>query len=108
MPEETPFPTNITLGDFALNGSFPNRSDKPALITAHDGRSFTIAELKARVSHLATSLGDLLGWSPKAPIEPWDKVVALFAVNSVSIMSIEVDNPFRCQEIDTGLTVMFH
>lgn len=93
MPQEVPLPTDTTLGDFTLdvNGASSDQIDKPILISAHDGRSFTKAELRARVDNLARRLSDLLGWSADAPKTPWDKVVALFAVNSVSHGPISLD-----------------
>lgn len=108
MPQEPFVPNDISIGDFALRAKDTSsvQLDKPVLISAHDRRSFTIAELKARVDKLAIGLSDLLAWSPDTPQTPWDKVVALFAVNSVSHEPISSLRAASLSEATTGLIVM--
>lgn len=86
VPEVQDPPNTALVGDFALAGR-PSRlalgDGKPPLTDGISGRSYSVQDLEDRVDHLARSLSQELGWSPNSG-SPWDKVVAILALNTVS------------------------
>lgn len=79
-------PETLTVGEFVLEGDVsrpPTGSGKKPFVDAISGRSVSIEDLGDRVDGLARALAQELGWSPNEG-SPWDKVVAIFSLNTVS------------------------
>lgn len=81
-----PIPETLPVGEFVLNGDPgrpPTGSGKTPFLDAITGQSRTIEEIADRVDRLARALAQEFGWSPNEG-SPWDKVVAVFSLNTVS------------------------
>jgi hypothetical protein len=79
-------PDSVAVGEFVLdnNTRLPLQSaGKPPFLDAISGKSYSIETLRARVEWLARALARDLGWSPDKET-PWDKVVAIHSLNTVS------------------------
>jgi hypothetical protein len=79
-------PDTVTVGDFVLdpNSRLPLQAGgTPPFLDAISGKSYLIETLRERVEWLARSLARDLGWSPNVGT-PWDKVVAIYSINTVS------------------------
>jgi hypothetical protein len=46
------------------------------------GKTYTVAESHQRTDLIARALSKVMGWEPNTDL-PWDKVVAVFSVNTV-------------------------
>ena len=79
-------PETLSVGEFVLNGDPcrpPTGRGREPFVEAISGRSVSIEVLTDRVDRLARALAKELGWSPNEG-SPWDKVVAIFSLNTVS------------------------
>ena len=80
-------PDSTTVGEFVLSGNrnLPAEVDvKPPLVCALSGRAYYSAqEIYYKVECVARSLCEDLVWSANA-LSPWDKVIGVFSVNTVS------------------------
>lgn len=54
------------------------------------GRTFTATQMVERTEHLSRALAKEFGWQPNKGTE-WDKVVGIFALNTVRVMLDELD-----------------
>jgi hypothetical protein len=78
-------PDFITVADFLLDeryGRHPLGYSKPMFTCGVTGKEYSALDVKERVDYLARGLAKELGWSPNKGTE-WDKVVGIFAVNTV-------------------------
>lgn len=87
---ELPFdpPSNVSIPDFMLSeeyGRYPMARSKPPFICGLSGREYTPFEAKERVEHLALGMAQEFSWEVNQGTE-WDKVVAVFALNTVSLL----------------------
>lgn len=83
-------PDNVSIGDFMLDdqyGRHPLDHARPFFKCGLTGKQYTPQESKSRVELLAAGLADEMGWSPNSGTE-WDKVVAVFAVNSIETIGL--------------------
>jgi hypothetical protein len=64
-------------------GRVPFADSKDPFTCGISGRSFTSEQQKERSEALARALSQELGWTPSSGTE-WDKVVGVFALNTVS------------------------
>ena len=82
-----PTPDDKLVGDFVVERNhrlYEWSADKPTIICALSGRSYTIDDVKNRVSNLSKGLSKRLGWSPNKD-SVWNKVVGIFSYNTVSV-----------------------
>lgn len=79
-----PFRETQLIGDFVLEGVGEKFEGKPMLICAQTGKSYTVQDLEYRVTMLARSLAQVLGWNPNEG-SPVNKVVGILAFNAVSL-----------------------
>ena len=75
-------PDWLTVGDFVL-GTKGAPGDKAPFVDPLSNQTYTIETLRLRVDHLARGLAEDLNWSPNEG-SPWDKVVGVFSLNTVS------------------------
>jgi hypothetical protein len=79
-------PDSVPLSTFALSGSgddvVSQDASRPLLVDGLSGKTFSRETLRQRVESLARALAQRLGWSPNEG-SPWDKVVAIYSLNSV-------------------------
>lgn len=78
-------PDSIPICDFMLQehyGRFPLGYSHAPFICGVSGKSYSALEVKERVEYLARGLAKEMGWAPNQGSE-WDKVVAVFSVNTV-------------------------
>ncbi|TVY37545.1 Acyl-CoA ligase, partial [Lachnellula subtilissima] len=83
-------PDSIPISEFMLDekhGRWPLKSSRNPFTCGISGRTYTAAEQVDRVELLARSLSKVLGWQPNKGTE-WDKVVAIFALNTVDTMTL--------------------
>lgn len=77
-----PFPETQLVGDFVLEGVSDGFEEKPLLVCAETGQSYRVQDLDYRVTMLARSLAQKLGWqATEGP--PETKVVGILALNAV-------------------------
>ena len=82
-------PDSIPLGQVALaglNGVSEKSATDVLLVDGVSGKSYSRADLNQRVEWLAGGLAKELGWSTNDG-SPWDKVVAIYSLNTVRISS---------------------
>ncbi|KAJ3548337.1 hypothetical protein NM208_g1056 [Fusarium decemcellulare] len=89
---ELPFhlPDDIDVYDFMFDeryGRQPLILSRPPFVSGLTGKSYTAFEVKNRIEHLAGGLSKELTWKPNEGSE-WDKVVGLFAENSIDYMTV--------------------
>lgn len=80
-------PDSISISDFILDerwGRHPFHLSRTPFTCGLSGSQYSIYEVKERVHALARSLANELQWTPNGGSE-WDKVVAVFSVNTVSL-----------------------
>lgn len=65
-------------------GRVPLSEAKNPFTCGISGHTYTATEYAQRTEHLAAGLAKEFGWSPNEGTE-WDKVVGLFALNTVRI-----------------------
>jgi hypothetical protein len=79
-------PDSITIGEFWYNekyGRLPLDKSRNPFTCGISNKTYTNAEMKERSELLARSLAKRMGWRANEDT-PWDKVVGVFAFNSVS------------------------
>jgi hypothetical protein len=64
------------------HGRYPSEKSRNPFTCGLSGRTYTHAEMKERVDHLARALSREFGWQPNKGTE-WDKVAGIFALNTV-------------------------
>lgn len=80
-------PASITIGEFWANeryGRMPYDKSRTPFTCGVSGKSYSNAQMKERYELLARALSKRLGWRPNEETH-WDKVVGVFAYNSVSV-----------------------
>lgn len=80
-------PDSIIVGEFWGNeryGRLPHDKSHIPFTCGATGKAYTAAEMRERYELLARSLAKRTGWSPNEET-PWDKVVGIFAYNSVRL-----------------------
>ena len=90
IPELPTPPDSITVERFILDENFdrhPLGYSKPPFTCGLTGKSYSALEVKERVDLLARGLSNELGFLPNKGTE-WDKVICLFAVNTVGRNSL--------------------
>ncbi|KAH7358503.1 luciferin 4-monooxygenase [Plectosphaerella cucumerina] len=83
MPIE--IPDSVSLDEFMLtekHGRVPFAQSKNPFICGLTGKTYTIDEIRQRVTHLARAIAKRLDFAPNEGTE-WDKVVALFSLNTI-------------------------
>lgn len=68
-------------------GRRPLATSEPPFTCGLSGLEYSASEVKQRVENLSRSLAVELGWAPDVGTE-WDKVAAVFALNTVWKMGI--------------------
>lgn len=79
-------PANVSVADFMLDdrhGRCPLKSSRPPFVCGLSGKQYSAVEVRDRVDLLARGISQVTGWSPHRGSE-WDKVGAVFSVNTVS------------------------
>ncbi|KAL3430054.1 hypothetical protein BDV09DRAFT_189603 [Aspergillus tetrazonus] len=88
-PEMMAIPASRPIHEFLVQRDSRHLYDwseeKPALVCAVSGQSYTIKTIADRVDALARSLGRELGWSPNTG-SPWSKVVGIFSFNTLDFL----------------------
>lgn len=74
------------------HGRVPNKHSKNPFTCGISGRTYTALEMVDRVESLAKGLAKEFGWSPNQGTE-WDKVVGIFALNTVCARNDTWDMP---------------
>ena len=83
-------PDSTPLSEFMLDERWGRRTfgvSRAPFTCGVSGDSFTIEEVKSRVDALRKGFADEVNWTPNAGSE-WDKVVAVFSVNTVSLCTV--------------------
>ncbi|RDW83777.1 AMP-dependent CoA ligase [Aspergillus mulundensis] len=82
-------PETQLVGDFVLegNGTDIETGDKPLLVCAATGKSYTISDLANRVDLLTRGLIRALGWSPNEGA-PEEKVVGICSFNAMDFVPL--------------------
>ena len=78
-------PSDISIPDFILSdryGRHPIAKSRPFFTCGLSGKTYSAVQARERVEHLALGLGQEFGWAPNEGTE-WDKVVAVFSLNTV-------------------------
>ena len=65
-------------------GRVPNTKSRNPYTCGITGKTYTPDQVVKRVDHLSRAIGKRLGFSPAEGTE-WDRVVALYALNTVSM-----------------------
>ena len=81
-----PTPDNKLAGDFVVERKhdlYKWSNDTPTVVCALSGKSYTMNDVKDRVTNLSKGLSQRLGWSPNKD-SPWNKVVGILSYNTVS------------------------
>ena len=67
-----------------IYGRYPLAKSRNPFTCGLTGKTFTTAESHRRSDRIARALSNIMGWEPNADL-PWDKVVAVFSFNTVSL-----------------------
>jgi hypothetical protein len=92
VPQLPNIADDVSIPDFMFNeayGRHPLRNSRPPFVCGLSGQSYSASELKERVDALTKGLGKELGWTYGKGSE-WDRVLAVFTVNSVGVLSAQV------------------
>ena len=97
-------PDSCTISDFMLDerwGRHPLSQSRPPFTCGLSGAEYSVAQVRDRVNALARALSKELGWKPNEGTE-WDKVIAIFALNTVCMESIDtiMKNQIRSRTAD--------
>ncbi|KAL4812985.1 hypothetical protein BDW67DRAFT_193115 [Aspergillus spinulosporus] len=88
-PEIMAIPASCPIHEFLVKREnrhlYDWSEEKPALVCAVSGQSYTIKTIADRVDALARSLGRELGWFPNTG-SPWNKVVGIFSFNTLDFL----------------------
>ena len=98
-------PDNIPISEFMLNekyGRHPFAQSRQPFTCGIAGVGYSALEVRDRVEHLAKALTKELAWDPSSGSE-WDKVVAVFSLNTVRIGLGLVFEERQMHTADTGL-----
>lgn len=98
-----PIPDDKLAGDFVIerNHNLCEWSDdKPTVMCALSGKSYTMNDIKNRVLNLSKCLSKRLGWFPNED-SAWNKVVGILSYNTVSGLTYHFD-PYIKDENDTN------
>lgn len=85
-------PDSIPICEFMLNekyGRLPLQDSRPPFTCGVTGTAYSAVEVRDRVDQLARGLSKEFGWQPNKGTE-WDKVIGVFAVNTVSSMNLRI------------------
>jgi hypothetical protein len=88
-------PDNIPISEFMLNdryGRNPLRESRDPFTCGITGKSYSGPQVAERVDHLARALAKEFNWAPNKGTE-WDKTLAVFSVNTVSLTDKMCDPP---------------
>jgi ribosome assembly protein SQT1 len=80
-------PDSISLFDFVFDehyGRHPLGYSKPPFTCGLSGKTYSALDVRERTDYLARGLAKELGFHPNEGTE-WDKVIAVFSLNTVSI-----------------------
>jgi hypothetical protein len=86
-------PDSITIWEFMNDekyGRYRFDDSRNPYTCGLTGKTFTAKEVRRRTDHLARAIAKRLGFSPNEGT-PWDKVVAVYAFNTVS--QVDIDRP---------------
>lgn len=78
-------PDSIPIADFMFNEEYGRRAlskSQPPFTCGITGSSYSALEVRDRIEKLAAGLAKELNWHPNKGTE-WDRVVGVFAVNTV-------------------------
>lgn len=97
-------PDSCPISDFMLDerwGRHPLSQSRPPFTCGLSGAEYSVAQVRDRVNALARALSKELGWKPNEGTE-WDKVIAIFALNTVCIKFIAtaIEEPIRSRTAD--------
>ena len=90
---------SVTAGQYVLDHHHalgPNVAVKDPFVCALSGKVFNAIQVQHRVDLLARSLARRLHWTPNEGA-PFEKVVGVFSVNTVSCILTLLDFPFNCK-----------
>lgn len=79
-------PDSIPIHEYMLNESYgrqPLNKSRNPFTCGLTGRTYSTAQVHQRCDHLARALGKRTGWAPNDGLTSWDKVVAIFSINTV-------------------------
>jgi hypothetical protein len=96
-PPSTEIPDSVSLDEFMLtekHGRVPFAQSKNPFICGLTGKTYAIDEIRQRVTHLARAIAKRLDFAPNEGTE-WDKVVALFSLNTVSSRLLPLAYKYR-------------
>jgi hypothetical protein len=86
VPPLPPIPDSVPICDFLLdekNGRREDSSSYAPLTCAISGKEYSVADVRHRVEQVAKALATKLKWEVDGGTQ-WEKVVGIFAFNSVS------------------------
>lgn len=78
-------PDSVPISDFMLDekwGRHPLHYSRPPFTCGLTGVEYSASEVRDRVNALARGLSTELGWKPNQGTE-WEKVIAIFSLNTV-------------------------
>ncbi|KAK2037683.1 hypothetical protein LZ31DRAFT_635893 [Colletotrichum somersetense] len=82
-------PDSIPIHEFMRNGTYgrqPFENSRNPFTCGLTGRTYTPAELFVRSDHLTRALARRTEWAPNDNLTPWEKVVAIFSINTIDYM----------------------
>lgn len=92
-------PDNIPISEFILNekyGRHPFAQSRQPFTCGIAGVGYSAFQVRDRVEHLAKALTNELAWDPSSGSE-WDKVVAIFSLNTVRIgLCLVLEGTTKC------------
>ncbi|KAI6251851.1 putative NRPS-like protein biosynthetic cluster [Pyricularia oryzae] len=82
-------PDSVSIEEFMSDekyGRQPFAKSRNPFTCGITGRSYSHPELFARADFLARALSRRSGWAPDDGLTPWDKVVAIFSINTIDYL----------------------
>ncbi|KAI6361556.1 hypothetical protein MCOR25_006461 [Pyricularia grisea] len=79
-------PDSIPLHEFMIDETYgrqPLNKSRNPFTCGLTGRTHTTADLHLRSDYLARALAKRTGWAPSDDLTPWDKVAAIFSINTI-------------------------
>ena len=95
-------PDSIPISEFMLNeeyGRHPLHHARPPFTCGLSGAEYSALEVRDRVEKLARGLANDLSWHPNKGTE-WDKVVAVFSLNTVRSAIAQLINHLTITSVD--------
>jgi len=89
-------PDTVPIYQFMLDdkyGRYPLKKSGNPFTCGLSGRTYSALDIRDRVEFLARALSRELGWQPNQGTE-WDKVVGIFALNTVRYSQIKPHTAF--------------